>query len=413
MPPVIVSQRKQSGRHTMDTDQAALRRWRWASGTMFLANGFLMGSWAPQIPLLLPRHQITESTLGLLIFLLGVGAVGAMALSGGLIARHGTRPVLRAFSVTACVTLAGVVLAPNLWVLSVSMGIMGALIGCMDVAMNANAVELERRLGRAIMSSSHGFWSLGGFIGGIIGGWIIGQIGAEGHALVVAAATLGSVLLALAHLRGDPPAPAHHAAKGGVKGWPRGAAIYILGLMAFCSMIPEGAVLDWAALYLQQEHGLGVSTAGLAFALFSATMAVMRFAGDAIRNRFGAVQTLRISALIAAAGLTGAALAPNATLVIASFAFAGLGVANMVPVMFSAAGNFPGLSAGMGISIVTMLGYSGILVAPSSIGFVAEHIGFRVTFGTLALLLIAVALMAGRAAAADFTRSTGQTSAAT
>ena len=102
----------------------------------------------------------------------------------------------------------------------------------------------------------------------------------------------------------------------------------------------------------------------------------------------------------------GAALAPNAPLVIASFAFAGLGVANMVPVMFSAAGNFPGLSAGIGISIVTMLGYSGILVAPSSIGFVAEHIGFRVTFGALALLLIAVAMMADRAVTADFRATT-------
>ena len=392
----------------MQADQAALKRWRWASGTMFLANGFIMGSWAPQIPLLLPRHQITETTLGLMIFLLGVGAVGAMALAGGLIAKHGTQKIVRVFALTASVTLTLVVLAPNLWLLSACMVIMGALIGCMDVAMNANAVELERRLGRAIMSSSHGFWSLGGFVGGIIGGWIIGQIGAEGHATLVAGLTLGSIFLALPHLLGEPPAPQHHSEKGAGKGWPRGAAIYILGLMAFCSMIPEGAVLDWAALYLQQEHGSGVNTAGLAFALFSATMAVMRFAGDAIRDRFGAVQTLRVSALIAAAGLMGAAVAPNATLVIACFAFAGLGVANMVPVMFSAAGNFPGLRAGMGIATVTMLGYSGILVAPSSIGFVAEHVGFRVTFGTLALLLIVVALMASRAAAADFQAPSGQ-----
>ena len=397
----------------MQTDQLTLRRWRWASGTMFLANGFVMGSWAPQIPLLLPRHQITESTLGLLILLLGVGAVGAMALSGGLIARHGTLPVLRAFALAACASLALVVLSPNLWILSVTMVIMGALIGCMDVAMNANAVELERRLGRAIMSSSHGFWSLGGFIGGVIGGWIIGQIGAGGHALLVSAVTLAGISLAWRHLQGEAPVALHATDTGRARGWPRGAPIYILGVMALCSMIPEGAVLDWAALYLQQEHGLGVGTASLAFALFSATMAVMRFAGDALRNRFGAVQTLRFSALIAATGLMGAALAPTSTMVIASFAFAGLGVANLVPVMFSAAGNFPGLSPGIGISIVTMLGYSGILVAPSSIGFVAEHIGFRVTFGTLALLMIAVTMMAGRAAAADFLPPTPQTRPAT
>lgn len=386
----------------MALQDTALKRGRMASATMFLANGFLMGSWAPQIPLLLPRHHITETTLGLLIFLLGVGAVGAMALAGGLIGRYGSRPVLRVFAAGASLTLAAVVLAPNLWILAIALVFMGALIGCMDVAMNANAVEVERRLGRAIMSSSHGFWSLGGFTGASIGGWIIGQIGAEGHALAVAGLTLGAVLFAGQHLVGDPPHPAPHAEDAPKKRWPREASIYILGAMALLSMIPEGAVLDWAALYLQKEHGTGVATAGLAFALFSATMAAMRFAGDAMRNQFGAVQTLRVSALIAAAGLMGAALAPNATLVIASFAFAGLGVANLVPVMFSAAGNFPGLSAGLGISIVTMLGYSGILVAPSSIGFVAEHIGFRVTFGTLALLLIAVALMAGRARAADF-----------
>ncbi len=384
------------------THDRATQRWRTASGAMFLVNGFIMGSWAPQIPLLLPRHQITESTLGLLILMLGVGAVGAMALSGGLIARHGSRPVLRIFALATSLTLAGVVLAPNLWVVTPAMVIMGALIGCMDVAMNANAVELERRMGRAIMSSSHGFWSLGGFLGGSIGGWIIAQIGAEGHALVTAGLSLGAVLLAIPYLLGDAAKPVLHTGSGRAQRWPRGAAIYILGGMTLLSMIPEGAVLDWAALYLQKEHGTGVSTAGLAFALFSATMAIMRFAGDAIRNRFGAVQTLRISGLIAAAGLMGAALSPNATLVIACFTFAGLGVANMVPVMFSAAGNFPGLSAGMGITTVTMLGYSGILIAPSSIGFIAEYIGFRVTFGALALLLIAVAMMANRAAAADF-----------
>ena len=386
----------------MITEQQTLRRGRIASATMFMVNGLLMGSWAPQIPLLLPRHQISETMLGLLIFLLGVGAVGAMAMAGGLIGRFGSRLVLQVFAVTAPFALAAVVLSPNLWALSVSLVIMGALIGCMDVSMNANAVDLERRLGRAIMSSSHGFWSLGGFVGGSIGGWIIAHIGAEWHAMLVAAGSVLAVLLARPYLIGDAAKPAALTHTAPSKGWPRSPAIYILGVMALLSMIPEGAVLDWAALYLQQEHGTGVSTAGLAFALFSATMAVMRFAGDAIRNRFGAVQTLRASAVIAAAGLLGAALAPNATLVIASFAFAGLGVANMVPVMFSAAGNIPGLGAGMGISIVTMLGYSGILVAPSSIGFVADHVGFRITFGTLALLLIAVALMSSRAAAADF-----------
>jgi MFS family permease len=166
-------------------------------------------------------------------------------------------------------------------------------------------------------------------------------------------------------------------------------------------MVPEGGVLDWAALYLTREFGANLQTASLAFSVFAGTMAVIRFMGDAVRNRFGAVATLRVSGLIAAAGMVGASLAPNPALVIACFGLSGLGVANMVPIVLSAAGNHPGASAGSGIATVTMLGYSGILIAPSGIGFAAEHIGYRTTYFVLALLLLVVAALAGRVAAAD------------
>lgn len=235
-----------------------------------------------------------------------------------------------------------------------------------------------------------------------MGGWIIAATGAETHALLVSGASLLIVLIASRFLMGEPPHPVATDADGGKKShWPREGAIYIVGVMALLSMVPEGAVLDWAALYLGKEMGSDVATSGYAFAFFSGAMAVMRFGGDAVRNRFGAVATLRISGLIAAAGLLGAALSPTAPIAIACFAVAGLGIANTVPIMFSAAGNHPGLSPGVGISTVTMMGYSGILIAPSSIGFVAEHIGFRVTYGALAILLVGVALMANRVAAAD------------
>ena len=175
----------------------------------------------------------------------------------------------------------------------------------------------------------------------------------------------------------------------------------LLGFLALFSMVPEGAVLDWAAIYLQKELGSDVFVSGLGFAFFAGAMAIMRFLGDSVRNRFGAVRTLRISGLIGAAGLMGGALAPQDRLAIASFAVAGLGVANMVPVLFSAAGNHPSLPSASAISIVTMVGYCGILVAPSSIGFLAEHAGFRPTYLGLSVLLVVVALMAARAADAD------------
>jgi len=131
----------------------------------------------------------------------------------------------------------------------------------------------------------------------------------------------------------------------------------------------------------------------------------MRFSGDALRNRFGAVRTLRLSTLIAALALAGAALAPNAPMAIAAFALAGLGLANTVPILFSAGGNHPGLSPGAGLSTVTMIGYSGILVAPSAIGLVAEQAGYRLTYAALAALLLIVSAAAPMARAADGAQS--------
>ncbi len=381
------------------------RRARWAVAAMFLANGFTMGAWAPQIPLLLPRHDITEAVLGLLILGLGIGAVTAMLFSGRLIARFGTVPVLRAFALSVVPVLPLVVFSPSVWVLALAMAAFGALIGCMDVAMNANAVEVERRLGRAIMSSSHGFWSLGGFFGGTAGSWVIAHASSEVQALATAGLVAAVILAAMPALRGEPPHAPEPAAAGQAtpkRGLvPRAIGVWILGVMALFSMVPEGAVLDWAALYLKDELGASTFVSGLGFAFFAGTMAIMRFAGDSVRNRFGAVATLRLSGAIGAAGLLIGAFAPTPGLAIAGFALSGLGVANMVPILFSAAGNYPGQAPGAAISAVTMVGYAGILVAPASIGFLAEHLGYRPTYAALAVLLLVVSALAGRTAMAD------------
>lgn len=373
---------------------------RRAVSAMFLANGFVMGAWAPQIPLLLPRHGIDEAVLGLLILGLGLGAVGAMLFAGRLIARFGAARTLRGFALSIVPALPLVVFSPNLWVLAPAMALLGAMIGCMDVAMNANAVEVERKLGRAIMSASHGFWSLGGFVGGSLGGLVIARLGSEAQALMTAGTAGVIVLTAMPFLLSVPPEP-HPEDAPRARFLPRDAGLWLLGAIALFSMVPEGAVLDWGALYLKDELGADVARSGLAFALFAGAMAVMRFAGDAVRDRIGAVRTLRVSGLIGAGGLAGAAAAPNDLVAIAAFAVAGLGVANMVPVIFSAAGNHPGMASGTAMAAVTMVGYSGILVAPSTIGFVAAETGFRMTFAVLALLLLVVSAMAGRAAAAE------------
>lgn len=382
-------------------------RGRVAASILFGVNGFITGAWAPQIPLLLPRHDISERMLGLLILALGLGAIAAMMFTGPQITRRGSAAVLRPLSFCVLIGLPLVVFAPSLGAVTLAMVVLGAVLGSMDVAMNANTVELESASGRAIMSSCHGCWSLGGFLGAGIGGWIIAQFDARTAALSVAAIGLLVVLAVLPLVQGNPPKPAASQQAKAEKGplLPRNPKLWLLGFLALCCMIPEGAVLDWAALYLKQDLGAGDFRASLAFAAFSGTMAIVRFAGDGLRNRFGAVNTLRLSGLVAAAGMVLAAIAPNDGLAILAFAMAGLGVANMVPIMFSAAGHFPGIPAASALSVVSMVGYSGILVAPASIGFLAQAIGFRLTYGGLALLLLLVVALAGMAKGADNLRS--------
>ncbi len=380
-------------------EASAARRGRWATAGMFLANGFIVGSWAPQIPVVMQRLGITEFELSLLILVFGVGAIVAMVSSGYIIARHGSRAALKFFAVAMLPTLPLVTLASTPVLVGAAMFLVGGTLGAMDVAMNANAVSVERRLDRAIMSSSHGFWSLGGFVGGGIGGYLIQQFGHVTHAFIVA--VLASLLVAWAW-RGLVPDIAPEAHEAAAKfSWPRSPMIYILGLLALMCMNSEGAVLDWAAIYLSKEMGAPLATAGFAFAGFSGTMALMRFAGDSIRNRFGAVQTFRVSGLIAAAGMLIASVSPWPWLTIAGFTFSGLGVANLVPILFSAAGNQPGTAAGAGMSVVTTMGYCGILVAPPLIGAIGGWIGFAPVYAGVAVLLGVAVAMARLTESAD------------
>ena len=274
-------------------------RGRWAIAAVFFVNGFLTGSWAPQIPVFLTRLDIGEFTLGLLILVFGAGAVSAMMWAGHLIARHGSQRVVRIFGAAGTFGLLLVALAPNVPVAAVTMYLFGGMIGAMDVAMNANAVTVEKKLSRAIMSSSHGFWSLGGFVGGGLGGIAIQNYGHLAHAALVTVVAIAAMAVALRYVIADLPVAQEHRTFS----LPRSPGVYVVGLMALLTMNSEGAVLDWAALYLRQELGADIATAGFAFAAFAGAMALMRFMGDGVRNRLGAVATFRISSLVAAAGM--------------------------------------------------------------------------------------------------------------
>ncbi|EPE95973.1 MFS transporter [Rhizobium grahamii] len=371
---------------------------RAAVSLLFLINGFIVGCWAPKIPEFAERLQLSKFQLGLMILVLGVGSLTLMPIAGSQIARYGSKLVAQIAAVCLLPALLALTLAPNVVTGAISIFLFGGFMGAMDVAMNANAVAVEQSMRRSIMSSCHAFWSLGGLIGAGLGGLLIATVGVLWHAVI--ATLLAALVLGLAWnmILADPPHPDEKKERLRL---PMVPLPWLIGLMALFSMVPEGAVLDWGALYLRQELGASVALSGFGFAAFSLTMAVMRFGGDLVRDRLGGVMTLRICTLFAISGMLLAAFAPNAEIAILGFALCGIGISNMVPIAFSAAGNIPGLRAGIGLSVVTTMGYSGMLVAPSAIGFVAEHIGFSVVFMALPVLLVVVLLFSNLARYAD------------
>ncbi|KQS76172.1 hypothetical protein ASG25_18305 [Rhizobium sp. Leaf384] len=373
-------------------------RIRLAVSLLFLMNGFMMGSWAPKIPILKDRLDISEGVLGLLILTFGIGSLLMMPIAGGLISRLGSQKISKLMAACLVPVLLMLSLMPGLPLAFVGLFLFGGFIGAMDVAMNANAVAVEKRMRRAIMSSCHAYWSLGALAGAALGGPAIAHFGEILHAVLVTIAGLAFLAVAWPLVMADHPHPEAETEKLAL---PRLPLPWLIGIIALFSMIPEGSVIDWSALYLRNELGASVALSGYGFAAFSATMAIMRFAGDHVRDRFGAVRTLRVCTLLALVGLVTAGLAPDATVAILGFALAGIGISNMVPIAFSAAGNLPGLAPGIGLSVVTFMGYSGILFAPSLIGFIAEHVGFSAIFTAIPALFLIVLLLSGHAVHAD------------
>lgn len=358
---------------------------RIAVAAMFFLNGMMVGAWAPAIPAFKDKHGLAESDLGLMILMIGVGSLVTMPLTGAMISRHGSTIVLRIAASICTVLLPLALFAPTVGTAIAALLVFGGGLGAMDVSMNANAVRVEERYSRPIMSSSHGFWSLGALVGAGAGGLLLSQFGLYGQATSIAITMVVGVALAIPALMAD---TVHHV-EGAPRAkltLPRSATLWLIALTTLAGFAAEGAILDWAALYLRNEHAVPSGMAGYAFAAFSAMMAFVRFVGDPIRTKLGDVRTMQISAALGTVGFLIAGLSPSLPGVIVGFAIVGLGLANVVPIGFAAADRVPGVPRGIGISVATFCGYAGLLVAPPLIGFAAEVSTFAIIFTCVAVL---------------------------
>ncbi len=364
---------------------------RVAVAVVFFANGAGLASWVPHIPEVQARLALGSGTLGFALLGMAVGALVAIPLAGAMISRVGSRAVTMGAALTFFGVLVLPLLAPTLPSLVVALIAVGAGNGAMDVSMNAQALAVERRAGRPIMSSFHALWSVGGIVGAGVCALAL-QVGVAPRAHLAAAALGlgGMALLAVTRFlpaAADAPHPGRRLAR------PDGVLL-TLGLMALLALVSEGAMGDWSALYLRDTLGASPSLAALGFAVFSLMMAVGRFAGDRLVARFGSVRVVRASTSVGALGLAGALTLADPRAAILGCGCVGFGIANLVPIIFRAAGQLPGVSPGHGLAAVTTAGYCGFLAGPPLIGLVAEVLTLPGALGLVVLCLVGIALAA-------------------
>jgi MFS family permease len=364
----------------------------------FVLNGLLIGTWAARIPAVTDRLALSEGELALALAAVAAGAIAAMPVAGRLATRHGSREVARAALAALAVAAALLGLAPGLALLCAVAFAFGAANGSLDVAMNAHGLTVERSVGRPILSSMHAGWSFGGLAGAGLGALAAGAgLDVRAHLALTAALALA---LGLAWTRALLPAAADAEGRLAARAPAERAAghtraVAVLGFAAFACLLCEGVAADWSAVYVDRDLDASASVAALAYAAFSLTMAIGRLAGDAVTARVGPVALVRGGALLAGAGLGLALLAASVPAALAGFACLGLGLAAVLPVVFRAAGELPGVSAGTGIAAVTTTGYAGFLAGPPLVGALAELTRLPVALAVVPVLALALAALAG------------------
>jgi MFS family permease len=370
---------------------------RWAIFATFLLHGILIGGWVTHIPLAKARLDAGLGLFGVALLSFAIGAVIAMPLAGVLINKLGSRFVTTLTGILFAPLLFAPAVAPNLALFMVGGALLGANVGSMDVAMNAHGLAVEKQMKRPILSGLHGAFSLGAAIGTIGGAWLLGQVSPMVQLSIIA--VVGGIGLLIAS-RYFLAAEVDKGLSGSHFAWPTKATIG-LGALCFLALMIEGSVADWAAILFQQRFVVDASIAAMAFGFYQAGMAISRFFGDALRQRFGAVAIVFVSALITSAGTAAGILLPNLTMAMVAFGIAGIGIGNAAPVLFAGGGRLEPDAPGRGIAAVTSMGYSGFLAGPPLIGLVAEATSLQIGLGLTAVAALIIAAFARMVQAAD------------
>jgi Na+/melibiose symporter-like transporter len=377
---------------------SSLRASGLAIGLFFFGDGLMIGSWAGRIPAVQHHAGLSTSRLGLALFAASLGALVAMPVAGRLCERAGSRSITLVGLLLGGGSLFAASLSASLVGLSVALFGFGAGFGTINVAVNAQGVALESLSGRRILSSFHALFSAGGLVGaGTAAVVAAAGLGVQLHygalALVLTAFAVAGVGYLLPPEADDRPEA--RMKRGRFARPPR--AILVLGAAAFCTMLAEGAAVDWSAVYLSRSFGAAAGVAALAYTAFAFMMMTSRAVGDRLNRRLGAVTLARSGAAVATIGLSLALVIGSVPVAMIGFAAMGAGLGVVIPVLFRAAASTDAVSASVGLATVSTIGWFGFLAGPPAIGFAASAVGLRGALGIVVLATLTLVVLAGYA----------------
>ena len=358
---------------------------RFAVSLIFAINGMVFGTWASRIPAIVDFHDLSPGSLGLLIFLAGLSAVIAFSIFGRAADRYGAAFITkRATLLLIPLTLIFIAYANSIWMLVFAVIFFGAIHGGDDVAMNAWAAEVEREYTRPVMSSFHAMWSLGAGIGAGLGSLLaFYEVGFKNHfsliSIIIFVLALSAAFVPFESQKNKKEADSPFISI------PKGSLLPVATITFFASL-SEGAVADWSAIFLKSVASLNDGNAALGFTVFSVCMFSMRLLGDRISFILGPATAARYSGLVALTGSIILLVSDSFLLLLLGFGLIGLGIAVIIPLAFSRAGNDETISQGTAIASIATLGYGGMLLGPLFLGVIAEITSIKTSFLILPIM---------------------------
>ncbi|RZS52324.1 MFS transporter [Sphaerotilus mobilis] len=346
---------------------------RWATRALFATLGLLAGVWGAHIPSIKSHYEIDEAVLSAVLFSAAVGAVSSLFVAGRFIGHLGARRASLITGLVLCAALGCALLWPNVYVLMAANLLFGMSMSVFDVTINAEGTALERDGGKPVMGNLHGCFSLGAMAGAGMAAALL-RASVDPAVQLIGCGLLSAAVMAVANrsmldARPAPPAPGEEQRHFT---WPHGLLL-LIGLLIFAGMTAEGVMYDWCVLYLKQEVGLSQDVAAMGYAVFAGAMAAARFGGDYLRAHVSEQALLRHCSTLTAVAMATVLLTGSPWVSIVGYALVGIGLAPIVPILFTAASRVPGTSSAASIAAVSSIGYSGFLVGPPLIGVIAHN----------------------------------------